>query len=113
MKEKRCPRCKKQFKCLVEDIENCDCRKIALSKELKFFLSKTSYNCLCNECLDELKTLTSQASKEQLPISKNNYIDGKHFYIENNLLVFTEYFHIVKGTCCRNACRHCAYGFNS
>jgi hypothetical protein len=28
-------------------------------------------------------------------------------------MVFTEYYHILKGYCCQNRCRHCAYGLKS
>jgi hypothetical protein len=27
------------------------------------------------------------------------------------MIVFTEFYHILKGYCCENGCRHCAYGF--
>ena len=31
------------------------------------------------------------------------------FYIEDGKFVFTEVFHIKRGHCCGNFCRHCAY----
>lgn len=31
------------------------------------------------------------------------------YYIENGKYVFTEVFHIKRGHCCGNSCRHCAY----
>jgi hypothetical protein len=33
------------------------------------------------------------------------------FYYENGLMVFTEAYHLKRGTCCRSGCRHCPYGF--
>ncbi|MEO1009880.1 MAG: DUF5522 domain-containing protein [Bacteroidota bacterium] len=27
--------------------------------------------------------------------------------------VFTEFYHILRGQCCQNGCRHCAYGFRN
>lgn len=36
---------------------------------------------------------------------------GPDYYIENGLLVFTEAYHIRRGQCCKNGCRHCPYGF--
>ena len=33
------------------------------------------------------------------------------YYIENGLLVFTATYHLRRGHCCKNACRHCPYGF--
>lgn len=36
-------------------------------------------------------------------------VQGRDYYIENGLWVFTEKFHIEKGHCCGNLCRHCPY----
>lgn len=35
----------------------------------------------------------------------------KDFYIdENGFFVFTREFHLRRGFCCKNNCRHCPYG---
>ncbi|MBK8397873.1 MAG: hypothetical protein IPL26_21875 [Leptospiraceae bacterium] len=31
------------------------------------------------------------------------------YYFENGLMVFTEKFHLKRGFCCGNGCRHCPY----
>ncbi|WP_160118661.1 DUF5522 domain-containing protein [Chryseotalea sanaruensis] len=31
------------------------------------------------------------------------------FYWENGLMVFTEAYHLKRGYCCKNGCRHCPY----
>lgn len=31
------------------------------------------------------------------------------YYIENGKYVFTEEFHLKRGFCCGNGCRHCPY----
>ena len=33
------------------------------------------------------------------------------YYWENGLMVFTEAYHLKRGTCCKSGCRHCPYGF--
>ncbi|MGA2558248.1 MAG: DUF5522 domain-containing protein [Terracidiphilus sp.] len=33
------------------------------------------------------------------------------FYLENGNLVFTAAYHLRRGACCGNHCRHCPYGF--
>ena len=38
--------------------------------------------------------------------------EGVHYYIEDGRWVFTERYHMLKGYCCENGCRHCVYGFN-
>ncbi|HEY0652930.1 MAG TPA: DUF5522 domain-containing protein [Chryseosolibacter sp.] len=34
-----------------------------------------------------------------------------YFYMENGFMVFTEAYHLKRGYCCKNGCRHCPYGF--
>jgi len=36
--------------------------------------------------------------------------EGKDYYLENGLMVFTSAYHIKRGFCCENKCRHCPYG---
>lgn len=31
------------------------------------------------------------------------------YYIENERMVFTEKYHLRRGHCCKNGCRHCPY----
>ena len=41
-------------------------------------------------------------------------IEGKDFYYnEIGYLVFTEAYHLKKGFCCGNGCRHCPYQFEN
>jgi hypothetical protein len=37
------------------------------------------------------------------------FIEKIHYYLENGKIVFTEQYHINRGFCCGNNCRHCAY----
>ena len=37
--------------------------------------------------------------------------ENEHYYFENGFLVFTEKYHLERGYCCGNGCRHCPYGF--
>jgi hypothetical protein len=36
--------------------------------------------------------------------------EGRDYYLENGLLVFTAAFLLKRGYCCDNGCRHCPYG---
>jgi len=41
-------------------------------------------------------------------------IEGIDFYYnEQGFMVFTEKFHLEKGFCCGNGCRHCPYEYIS
>ena len=36
-------------------------------------------------------------------------VEGRHYYWENGLMVFTERYHRSRGSCCGSACRHCPF----
>lgn len=42
-----------------------------------------------------------------------NFIEGIHFYYENGLIVFAENYHLQRGYCCGNGCRHCPYNYEN
>lgn len=106
--KKYCGRCNCNIICNESDIENCQCNTVNISQSTKDFLLETQYDCLCAGCLSELNELVTTNKRE--PLKPINFIEGKHFYKEGEFFVFTELYHYLKGSCCGNACRHCAYG---
>jgi hypothetical protein len=40
---------------------------------------------------------------------KKEFVEGVHYYLEDGKIIFTEKYHIQRGSCCGNKCRHCAY----
>jgi hypothetical protein len=43
---------------------------------------------------------------------KKQLVEGVDFYFnEEGLMVLTEKFHLEKGYCCGNGCRHCPYDY--
>jgi hypothetical protein len=38
-----------------------------------------------------------------------NIKPGIHYYMEGERVIFTALFHIQRGQCCGNGCRHCPY----
>jgi hypothetical protein len=41
-------------------------------------------------------------------------IEGEDFYYnEDGLIVLTEKYHLEKGFCCGNGCRHCPYNYEN
>jgi hypothetical protein len=110
-KIKICPRCKKQFACNAENISACSCSKISLSNETKSFLTQTFYRCLCNECLLHINELTAKEKEFPFPGRGGDLIEGLHYYNEDVYRVFTEFYLLSRGYCCRSGCRHCPYGF--
>lgn len=44
----------------------------------------------------------------------NNLIEGKHYYwSEDGLIVLTAQYHLEKGYCCGNGCRHCPFDYEN
>jgi len=41
--------------------------------------------------------------------SSNNLQQDVDFYMEGERVIFTALFHIKRGSCCGNGCRHCPY----
>jgi len=35
--------------------------------------------------------------------------EGLHFYFEDGFMVFTKEYHLLRGSCCGNGCKHCPY----
>lgn len=108
---KLCKRCSQTFDCNTDQIENCFCSSLNILSGTVIFLKKTKYDCLCSNCLTEVNNLVKESEGDVFPVFGDKYVEGKHYYLENGNWVFTEFYHLLRGTCCGNACRHCAYGF--
>jgi hypothetical protein len=40
---------------------------------------------------------------------KEEFKEGIHYYKDKERVVFTALFHLERGQCCGNGCRHCPY----
>ena len=109
--EKYCPRCSATFTCKVGDMANCQCSEVQLSAETPLFLAKTNRDCLCKTCLTHYEHLLKVAKGQRFPRQPEMLVEGLHYYKENGSWVFTELYHLLRGTCCGSGCRHCVYGF--
>lgn len=52
---KKCGRCQAEFECKAGSVEQCQCYGIPLSVEERAFLDSRYQDCLCRECLLQLK----------------------------------------------------------
>jgi len=42
----------------------------------------------------------------------DNLVEGEDFYYnEDGYIVLTEKYHLLRGTCCGNRCKHCPYEY--
>lgn len=47
-------------------------------------------------------------------MSEYHLIENVHFYYdETGLMVFTKEYHLQRGFCCGNGCRHCPYNYEN
>jgi len=78
----------------------------------------TCFSCfttVCSTKIDEYvatlsyETATDNKAKD-LP-KNTSLIEEIDYYLENGNYVFKAWFHLKRGHCCTNGCRHCPYGF--
>ena len=46
------------------------------------------------------------------PKKKIELEDGDYYLTPEGYKCFTEQYHLKRGYCCENGCRHCPYGFD-
>jgi hypothetical protein len=59
-----------------------------------------------------LDEIVGSNKNKKLP-KASELIANTHYYIDGQNIVFTEIYHYLKGKCCNNGCKHCAYGYNN
>jgi 2-iminoacetate synthase ThiH len=40
---------------------------------------------------------------------EHEFIKDVHYYLEGDKVIFTEKYHLQRGECCKNNCRHCPF----
>ncbi|HXB40905.1 MAG TPA: DUF5522 domain-containing protein [Bacteroidia bacterium] len=118
VKQKKCLRCSIVFNCSITESEgNCWCNNFP-----PLFQPDHKTDCLCPGCLKiATKNKITEYVASLLPEEAMNnkakdlpktekLIEDIDFYIENGNYVFTSWYHLKRGSCCRNGCRHCPYG---
>ena len=112
--EKLCSKCQKSFDCSVNKPSACWCNSIP-----PVFAVTEGTDCLCPDCLMQQFQESVSAYVEDLKAGKitneapqyhtSSLKEGIDFYMENGLMVLSSWFHLKRGACCGNACRHCPY----
>ena len=116
-KQKGCSVCNTQFICGDTAESACWCNQYP-----PIFAPDPTVDCLCKDCLhkatsEKINLYVNQISPEQalannkaktLP-KTTHLIQGIDYYIENGLWVFTAWYHLKRGKCCKNNCKHCPY----
>ena len=52
--------------------------------------------------------------KDQNKYSNNKNLDPEHFYYsKEGYIIFTENYHLKRGSCCQSNCKHCPFGYDA
>ena len=117
IKVKNCSTCGTAFNCGdTPEGSKCWCNDFP-----PIFTPTDVIDCLCPGCfknacavkIEEYVTTVSPESAlenraKDLPKS-TSLMEGIDYYIENGNYVFKAWFHLKRGHCCENGCRHCPY----
>ncbi len=118
--EQRCPVCSKPNDCRIAAGHSykgvCWCNESSVpSHILKFVAEKLETACFCRRCFDSL-AYYAQYSLDPVEILdclyqeiRNDPKSPDFYYDDLGRMVFTAAFHLRRGHCCENSCRHCPY----
>jgi len=77
-------------------------------------------DCFCKNCLsqviqEKIVNLINTSSQQELIAIAHQYrtdkklIVGIDYLIEDNNWIFTQWYHLKRGSCCGNDCKNCPY----
>jgi hypothetical protein len=100
--QKTCSICGETFGCGVKNGATCWCEDQPRVEIVE------GRDCCCPKCLARIAEEQKQTSRDTS--APPQLIEGVDYYLEGNALVFTASYHLRRGYCCENGCRHCPYG---
>ncbi len=117
IKVKKCSTCETPFNCGDTAVGNkCWCNDFP-----PIFNPSRAFDCLCPDCFKMscsakieayvatvIPTSAIENKAKELPKTRN-LIEGIDYYLEEDNTVFKAWFHLKRGYCCTNGCRHCPY----
>lgn len=99
-----CERCHSEFECGSNSTNTdgdklpCWCLQLPTAENIP----EKFQDCLCAKCLNEfIVTKTSEDHKTEM--------EPDFYFDTNGLMVFSKSYHLKRGYCCGNGCRHCPY----
>ena len=119
-KTKVCPECNDKFQCGTCDGDGCWC------SEYPAIMPFCDVNgCYCPKCLnkivgDKIKTFMASGTRSEdllnqiQGINKSSIlIEELDYYVDDNQnWVFTSWYHLKRGYCCKHGCKNCPYEFD-
>lgn len=98
----------------------CWCEEIIVPSQILRALAANRFEpaCLCRSCLETVAQLGHQeenpapVKSKILALLENSHsasCEEDCYHDSNGNVVFTAAYHLKRGTCCGNGCRHCPY----
>lgn len=111
-----CPQCDAAFSCGPGHDGRCWCDRLPAIMPVI-----DGAGCLCPNCLKRAVAHAIDTWVATLPADKSRHheamrfatpgelIEGIDYTVENGLYVFSTWYHLKRGACCHNGCRHCPF----
>jgi hypothetical protein len=116
METKTCASCASHFSCGDTNSQTCWCNEYPALFEVE-----ENATCMCPSCfklalLNRINAFVLHYKNDRSVLSKikdlkpsTKLLMDVDYYIENSLYIFTAWYHLKRGHCCGNSCRHCPY----
>ena len=115
-KSKKCSICHVSFECAGTTSEsNCWCSDYPAIMPLDFSLDCQCPSCLQKSIINSIEDFCSSEDIEALVAKAKPFQNDKplleniDYTLEQELYVFSKWYHLKRGFCCNNDCRHCPY----
>ena len=124
-RDEQCPVCGRDNRCRVAKGHlykgPCWCEEIVVPGHILRALAGDRFEpaCLCRSCLETLARLSQELGGDPAAVLREIQVlldssrlpaPEEDFYLDRNgNTVFTAAYHLKRGTCCGNQCRHCPF----
>jgi hypothetical protein len=116
--DEQCPLCGRDNHCRVAKGHlykgPCWCHEIIVPGHILNRLAADQIEpaCLCRPCLETIARIARERDDTEAILAEvlKSVLTSADYYLDAaGNMVFTEAYHLKRGTCCENDCRHCPY----
>lgn len=123
-RDEQCPLCGGDNQCRVAKGHlykgPCWCHEITVPNHILNRLATDRFEpaCLCRPCLETVARISRERDDTEAVLAEVRKVvaerisgpDESDFYLDDmGNVVFTSAYHLKRGNCCANGCRHCPY----
>jgi hypothetical protein len=117
-RDEQCPLCGRDNQCRVAKGHlykgPCWCHEIIVPGHVLNRLAEDQIEpaCFCRSCLETIARIARERDDTEsilTEVRKAIVTDSDYYLDADGKMVFTEAYHLKRGTCCDSGCRHCPY----